>query len=77
MKSGGGAMFAERIRWSLTPNLLAQRRQALREAGVPAHRLKDKDIVDHLVEMVEKKAREIEDAKKVAELANVQSAAAS
>src|SRR5215469_3037924 len=29
-------------------------------AGVPAHRLKDQSIVDHLVEMVEKKAAEIE-----------------
>src|SRR6185503_13038687 len=28
-------------------------------AGVPAHRLKDQSIVDHLVEMVEKKAAEI------------------
>jgi len=33
-------------------------------AGVPAHRLKDQSIVDHLVEMVEKKAAEIEAAKK-------------
>jgi (E)-4-hydroxy-3-methylbut-2-enyl-diphosphate synthase len=32
-------------------------------AGVPAHRLKDQSIVDHLVEMVEKKAAEIEAAK--------------
>jgi (E)-4-hydroxy-3-methylbut-2-enyl-diphosphate synthase len=29
-------------------------------AGVPAHRLKDQGIVDHLVELVEKKAAEIE-----------------
>ena len=36
-------------------------------AGVPAHRLKDQSIVDHLVEMVEKKAAEIEAAKKKAE----------
>jgi (E)-4-hydroxy-3-methylbut-2-enyl-diphosphate synthase len=33
-------------------------------AGVPHHRLKDQSIVDHLVEMVEKKAAEIEAAKK-------------
>jgi (E)-4-hydroxy-3-methylbut-2-enyl-diphosphate synthase len=32
-------------------------------AGVPHHRLKDADIVDHLVEMIEKKAAEIEAAK--------------
>jgi (E)-4-hydroxy-3-methylbut-2-enyl-diphosphate synthase len=32
-------------------------------AGVPAHRLKDEDIVDHLVALVEKKAAEIEAAK--------------
>jgi (E)-4-hydroxy-3-methylbut-2-enyl-diphosphate synthase len=32
-------------------------------AGVPHHRLKDEDIVDHLVRMVEKKAAEIEAAK--------------
>ncbi len=31
-------------------------------AGVPAHRLKDQSIVDHLVELVEKKAAEIEAA---------------
>jgi (E)-4-hydroxy-3-methylbut-2-enyl-diphosphate synthase len=35
-------------------------------AGVPAHRLKDQSIVDHLVELVEKKAAEIEAAKKEA-----------
>jgi (E)-4-hydroxy-3-methylbut-2-enyl-diphosphate synthase len=29
-------------------------------AGVPSHRLKDQSIVDHLVELVEKKAAEIE-----------------
>ncbi|HWG79467.1 MAG TPA: flavodoxin-dependent (E)-4-hydroxy-3-methylbut-2-enyl-diphosphate synthase [Stellaceae bacterium] len=33
-------------------------------AGVPHHRLKDQGIVDHLVEMVEKKAAEIEEAKR-------------
>src|SRR5216683_346528 len=33
-------------------------------AGVPHHRLKDQSIVDHLVEMVEKKAAELEDAKR-------------
>jgi (E)-4-hydroxy-3-methylbut-2-enyl-diphosphate synthase len=32
-------------------------------AGVPAHRLKDESIVDHLVALVEKKAAEIERAK--------------
>jgi (E)-4-hydroxy-3-methylbut-2-enyl-diphosphate synthase len=32
-------------------------------AGVPHHRLKDADIVDHLVELIEKKAAEIEAAK--------------
>jgi len=32
-------------------------------AGVPHHRLKDQSIVDHLVELVEKKAAEIEAAK--------------
>ena len=31
--------------------------------GLPDHRLKDRDIVDHLVEMIEKKAAEIEAAK--------------
>jgi (E)-4-hydroxy-3-methylbut-2-enyl-diphosphate synthase len=36
-------------------------------AGQPHHRLKDGQIVDHLVEMVEKKAAEIEAAKKAAE----------
>jgi (E)-4-hydroxy-3-methylbut-2-enyl-diphosphate synthase len=38
-------------------------------AGVPHHRLKDQSIVDHLVEMVEKKAAEIEAAKAQAEAA--------
>ena len=33
-------------------------------AGVPAHRLKDESIVDHLVGLVEKKAAEIEAKKK-------------
>jgi len=33
-------------------------------AGVPHHRLKDQSIVDHLVEMVEKKAAEIEAKKR-------------
>ncbi len=32
-------------------------------AGVPHHRLKDADIVEHLAEMIEKKAAEIEAAK--------------
>jgi (E)-4-hydroxy-3-methylbut-2-enyl-diphosphate synthase len=32
-------------------------------AGQPDHRLKDTNIVDHLVAMVEKKAAEIEKAK--------------
>jgi len=32
-------------------------------AGVPNHRLKDADIVDHLAELIEKKAAEIEAAK--------------
>ncbi len=38
-------------------------------AGLPDHRLKDQDIVDHLVAMVEKKAAEIEAEKKKAEIA--------
>lgn len=38
-------------------------------AGVQHHRLKDEDIVDHLVEMVEQKAAEIEAAKADAEAA--------
>lgn len=33
-------------------------------AGIPHHRLKDQAIVDHLVELIEKKAAEIEAAKK-------------
>lgn len=37
--------------------------------GVSAHRLKDQGIVDHLVELVEAKAAEIEAAKKEAETA--------
>jgi (E)-4-hydroxy-3-methylbut-2-enyl-diphosphate synthase len=36
-------------------------------SGVPAHRLKDQNVVDHLVGLVEKKAAEIEAAKLVAE----------
>jgi (E)-4-hydroxy-3-methylbut-2-enyl-diphosphate synthase len=44
-------------------------------AGVPAHRLKDQSIVDHLVEMVEKKAAEIEAAKKKSEQEPVVAAA--
>jgi (E)-4-hydroxy-3-methylbut-2-enyl-diphosphate synthase len=35
-------------------------------AGVPAHRLKDQSIVDHLVALVEKKAAEIEAAQEKA-----------
>src|SRR3984885_2648193 len=35
-------------------------------AGIPAHRLKDESIVDHLVDLVEKKAAEIERAKAAA-----------
>jgi (E)-4-hydroxy-3-methylbut-2-enyl-diphosphate synthase len=35
-------------------------------AGVPHHRLKDESIVDHLVEMVEKKVAEIEAEKRAA-----------
>ncbi len=38
-------------------------------AGIPAHRLKDESIVDHLVAMVEKKAAEIEAAAKKEETA--------
>jgi len=38
-------------------------------AGLPDHRLKDQNIVDHLVAMVEKKAAEIEAKKKAAEIA--------
>jgi (E)-4-hydroxy-3-methylbut-2-enyl-diphosphate synthase len=36
-------------------------------AGLPAHRLKNQDIVDHLVELVERKAAEIEAASAEAE----------
>lgn len=32
-------------------------------AGLPDHKIKDQDIVDHLVEMIEKKAAQIESAK--------------
>ncbi|HWA43523.1 MAG TPA: flavodoxin-dependent (E)-4-hydroxy-3-methylbut-2-enyl-diphosphate synthase [Hypericibacter adhaerens] len=39
-------------------------------AGVPHHRLKDADIVDHLVELIEKKAAEIEAAKAAAAAAS-------
>jgi (E)-4-hydroxy-3-methylbut-2-enyl-diphosphate synthase len=39
-------------------------------AGVPHHRLKDQGIVDHLVELVEKKAAEIEAAKPAAATAD-------
>jgi (E)-4-hydroxy-3-methylbut-2-enyl-diphosphate synthase len=38
-------------------------------AGLPDHRLKDQNIVDHLVAMVEKKAAEIEAKKKADEIA--------
>jgi (E)-4-hydroxy-3-methylbut-2-enyl-diphosphate synthase len=46
-------------------------------AGVPAHRLKEKDIVEHLVQMVEKKALEIEAERKTASPAKTQTLAAS
>jgi (E)-4-hydroxy-3-methylbut-2-enyl-diphosphate synthase len=36
---------------------------------LPDHRLKDQNIVDHLVALVEKKAAEIEAQKKAAEIA--------
>ena len=36
-------------------------------AGVPHHRLKDQSIVDHLVDLVEKKAAELEAAKRTPE----------
>ncbi len=39
-------------------------------AGVPHHRLKDENIVDHLVAMVEKKVAEIEAAKAAKEVAS-------
>jgi (E)-4-hydroxy-3-methylbut-2-enyl-diphosphate synthase len=42
-------------------------------AGVPHHRLKDQSIVDHLVELVEKKAAELEAAKRTPEAAAVAS----
>jgi (E)-4-hydroxy-3-methylbut-2-enyl-diphosphate synthase len=47
-------------------------------AGVPHHRLKDADIVDHLVGLIEKKAAEIEAAKaaEAAETGRHQAAAA-
>jgi (E)-4-hydroxy-3-methylbut-2-enyl-diphosphate synthase len=38
-------------------------------AGQPDHRLKDKDIVDHLVQLVEQKAAQLEAAKAAAEAA--------
>jgi (E)-4-hydroxy-3-methylbut-2-enyl-diphosphate synthase len=42
-------------------------------SGLTDHRLKDADIVDHLVELVEKKAAELEAAKQSeAELAAAQ-----
>ena len=41
-------------------------------AGVPDHRLKDEDIVDHLVGLVEKKAAQIEAAKAEAEKAEAE-----
>jgi (E)-4-hydroxy-3-methylbut-2-enyl-diphosphate synthase len=37
--------------------------------GLPDHRLKDKNIVDHLVALVEQKAAEIEAAKAAADAA--------
>jgi (E)-4-hydroxy-3-methylbut-2-enyl-diphosphate synthase len=46
-------------------------------AGVPHHRLKDQGIVDHLVEMVEKKAAELEEAKRANATAEAAEAAAS
>jgi (E)-4-hydroxy-3-methylbut-2-enyl-diphosphate synthase len=39
-------------------------------AGVPHHRLKDQSVVDHLVEMVEKKAAEIEAERRAGALAD-------
>jgi (E)-4-hydroxy-3-methylbut-2-enyl-diphosphate synthase len=43
-------------------------------AGVPHHRLKDGNVVDHLVALIEKKAAEIEAAKagEVAEAAKLE-----
>jgi (E)-4-hydroxy-3-methylbut-2-enyl-diphosphate synthase len=43
-------------------------------AGVPHHRLKDADIVDHLVDLIEKKAAEIEAAKAAAAAAEASGA---
>ena len=43
-------------------------------AGVPHHRLKDADIVDHLVDLIEKKAVEIEAAKAAAAAAEASGA---
>ena len=40
--------------------------------GVQAHRLKDANVVEHLVALVEKKAAEIEAAQRAAELAQAQ-----
>ena len=45
-------------------------------AGVPHHRLKDASIVDHLVELIEKKAAEIEAAKAAGDEADRHQAAA-
>jgi (E)-4-hydroxy-3-methylbut-2-enyl-diphosphate synthase len=44
-------------------------------AGVPAHRLKDENIVDHLVAMVEKKAAEIDAHEKAAAAAQAEALA--
>ncbi|MDE2228120.1 MAG: flavodoxin-dependent (E)-4-hydroxy-3-methylbut-2-enyl-diphosphate synthase [Alphaproteobacteria bacterium] len=46
-------------------------------AGVPHHRLKDQNIVDHLVELVEKKAAEIEAKKRDEQAAEPAEVAAS
>ena len=40
-------------------------------AGLPDHKIKDQDIVDHLVDMIEKKAAQIEAAKAADESAKV------
>ena len=45
--------------------------------GAPDHRLKDGDIVDHMVEMVERKAAEIEKARSEENAPLKKSAAAS
>jgi (E)-4-hydroxy-3-methylbut-2-enyl-diphosphate synthase len=45
-------------------------------AGIPAHRLKDESIVDHLVELVEKKAAEIERAQAAKDAAEAPAGAA-